>query len=186
MQAKLIAGDSLNFTTQVPDYPASDGYALTYRLVRRDGATSAITITAVGDGDGYVVNVVPGTTAGWAPGRYAWAAYVTRASERYTVETGDLEVLPDPAVSSAPLDLRSRARRAYDDLIAARATWVATNGRVKRFSIAGRDMEYKDAAELDREIAFWARQVGDEQAGADLESGRRPKNRILTRFVRAS
>jgi hypothetical protein len=115
-----------------------------------------------------------------------WAAYVTKAGERYTVETGEVEILPDPAVSGAPLDMRNQARKALDELNAARATWVATGGRVKRYSIAGRDIEYKDAAEIDMEINYWTKQVGEEQTSADLEAGRRPKNRILTRFVRPS
>lgn len=186
MQAKLIAGDGLKFTSSVPDYPASDGYTLTYRLVRRDGTAGPIQIVATALGDDYQVNVAPGTTATWTLGTYSWAAYVSKAGERYTVESGEVEILPDPAVSGSPLDLRTRARKALDDLNAARATWVATGGRVKRYSIAGRDIEYKDAAEIDREIAFWTRQVGEEQTAADLEVGRRPKNRILTRFVRAS
>ena len=186
MQAKLIAGDSLKFDSTVPDYPASDGYTLTYRLVRRDGAAGPIQITAAANGDGYTVNVLPATTATWTVGKYTWAAYVTKTGERFTVESGEVEILPDPAVSGAPLDMRSQARKALDDLKAARATWVATGGRVKRYSIAGRDIEYKDAAEIDMEIAYWTKQVGEEQTAADLEAGRRPKNRILTRFVRAS
>jgi hypothetical protein len=186
MQSKLIAGDSLRFSSSVPDYPASDGYTLTYKLVRRDAAGGPITIVAAADGDGYLVTVLPATTASWTPGKYTWAAYVTKTGERYTVETGEVEILPDPAVSGAPLDMRSQARKALDDLNAARATWVATGGRVKRYSIAGRDIEYKDAAEIDMEINYWTKQVGEEQTSADLEAGRRPKNRILTRFVRPS
>jgi hypothetical protein len=186
MQAKLIAGDSLKFSSTVPDYPASAGYTLTYRLVRRDGMGAAIEITATADGDGYQVEVIPAATALWVVGKYTWAAYVSKVGERYTVETGEVEILPDPAVSGSPLDMRSQARRALDDLKAARATWVATGGRVKRYAIAGRDIEYKDAAEIDMEIQYWTKQVGEEQTAADLETGRRPKNRILTRFVRAS
>jgi hypothetical protein len=150
------------------------------------GATVNVGWHAVPDGDGYQVNVAPATTSGWTPGKYTWVAYVARPGERFTVESGEVEILPDPAVSGSPLDLRSQARKALDDLKAARATWVSTGGRVKRYSIAGRDIEYKDAAEIDMEIAYWTKQVGEEQTGADLEAGRRPKNRILTRFVRAS
>jgi len=186
MQARLISGDSLTFAAQVPDYPASAGYTLRYRLVRRDGTGGAIEITASAAGDGYQVSVGPSVTAAWAPGTYTWAAYVSRSGERFTVESGEIKIVADPAVSAAPWDQRSQARKALDDLLAARATWVGTNGRVKRYSIAGRDIEYKDAAEIDREITFWQRQLGEEETAAGLAAGRRPKNRILTRFVRAS
>ena len=90
MQEHLIAGDSLKFASTVPDYPASAGYTLTYRLVRRDGVAGPIEIAATADGDGYQVNVSPATTATWTVGKYTWAAYVAKIGERYTVETGEL------------------------------------------------------------------------------------------------
>jgi hypothetical protein len=185
MQQSLVAGDTLSFETTVVGYPASQGWTLTYRLVPRV-AGAALSFAATASGDAYRVTVPTGVTATWAPGVYSWVAYITKAGERFTVDSGFLTIQPDSGTAVAPLDLRSQARKALHDLLAARASWVASGGRVRRYSIAGRDIEYKDAAEIDLEIAFWTKQVGEEQTSADLEAGRRPKNRILTRFVRPS
>lgn len=45
MQDVLIVGDTLDFVTSVPAYPASSGYTLKYRLIPRVSGT-AITLTA--------------------------------------------------------------------------------------------------------------------------------------------
>ena len=81
---ELIVGDTLQFDTDVPDYPASDGYTLTYRLVPRVSG-SAIEITATADGDTFAVNVAAATTAAWTAGEYSWHSYVTLSGARYTV-----------------------------------------------------------------------------------------------------
>lgn len=185
MQTRLIQGDSLNFVTAPREYSAAAGWTLVYTLVPRVAGPERIEFSATVEGEQFRVAVASSVTAGWAPGEYAWSAAVTQNGERYTVETGSLTIVPDPSKANA-LDLRSQARKAIDDLMAARATWVSTNGRVKRYSIAGRDMEFKDAAELDRELSFWRKQLGEEELSAGLEAGLRPKNRLLTRFVRPS
>ena len=85
---ELFAGDTLQFDTTVPDYPASGGYTLKYRLVPRAGG-SAYVITASANGDGYSVNVAAATTAAWIAGDYAWSAYIEISGARYTVRIKD-------------------------------------------------------------------------------------------------
>jgi hypothetical protein len=82
-----------------------------YRLVPTSG--SAITFTATADGSGYTVTVLAATTAGWAAKDYAWSAYVTKAAERYTVDSGVVTVLPDPGQATG-IDRRSHARKVLD------------------------------------------------------------------------
>lgn len=184
MQKQIIAGDSLNFLSAPLGFSAADGWALSYLLVPRAGGEK-IEIDASAEGDAFRVAASSSVTRGWAPGVYSWSAFVSQAGSRQTVETGTITVLPDPAQVSV-LDNRSQARRALDDLMEARATWSATNGRVASYSIAGRSMTYRSAAEIDLEIGFWRKQLGEEQISADLEAGLRPKNRILTRFSKPS
>jgi hypothetical protein len=188
MQDKLTAGDSLSFSTAVADYPASAGWTLKYRLVPRFTAPvqAPITLTATADGDDYKVAVAASTTATWAAGAYGWASWVEKAGEEYTVEKGQIEIDPNPRQIAQGVDTRSLAQRTYDDLLAARAGWQASQGRVKKYSIAGREMEFFEAAAIDAEITFWRRQLAEETLAADLTAAVPRKNRILTRFSRAS
>lgn len=183
-QTQFFAGDSLNYTRVVPGYVPGDGWWLRYRLAPRSAAAAVIDITATPSGDEYLVQVAPTTTANWTPGMYTWASWVERAGERYSIAQGQLEVLPNPATLAAGVDTRSVARRTLDDLIAARATWVTTQGRVRRYRIGEREREFVSAADLDREIHFWEQQLQVETTASNLAAGIRPKSRILTRFTR--
>lgn len=114
MKAELIAGDSLDFPVHVPGYLASEGWTLTYRLVPRSGSAAAITFDAVADGDDYEVQVAAAVTAGWTVGDYAWAAYVTKSGARHTVDSGRVQIRPDPAAAASGTDSRSHAEIVLD------------------------------------------------------------------------
>lgn len=181
---KITAGDSLNFLVAGGAYPASAGWVLTYLLVPR-AAGPQVTITAVAEGDDHRVAVASATTENYAAGTYTWFRRVEKTGERYTLDQGQLVVSPNPtSLGAAGFDGRSMARKALEDLKAARASWIATNGRVASYTIAGRQMTYRSGAEIDREIAYWEQQVASEEMAERIAQGLRPRNRIVTRFVR--
>ena len=53
-------------------------------------------------------------TAGWAPGTYKVTEYVTSATERQTLSTQPLRILPNLAAASAGADTRTHARKTLD------------------------------------------------------------------------
>lgn len=175
MQDTIRAGDTLDYTTTLADYPASAGWVLTYRLIPRTSGT-AITITGSASGDDHRTAASATTTAAWTAGDYSWVAYVTLASERYTVDSGTVKILPDLA-SAAAYDNRSQAQTALDEAKAALATFQSTGGRVRSYSIGGRSMEYADETALLKAISYWQVQVKIEEArnrkALGLDDGRR-------------
>jgi enamine deaminase RidA (YjgF/YER057c/UK114 family) len=173
---QLTAGNTLNFATAVPAYPASAGWVLHYRLVPRSGAGAAITLDAVAEGDAHRVQAPASTTAAWAAGAYSWASWVTRALESYSVETGQITIQPDPRTASA-WDSRSQARKALDDAKAALAAWTPTR---RRYKIGEREMEFNAPGEIIKLITYWEQQVASE----DMLAGRRerPARRIHARI----
>ena len=183
-QTTLIAGDTLKYITSGPDYPASDGYTATTRLVRRDAVGTPIAFDATASGDDYQFNVLPATTAAWEPDFYTWSLYVSKAGERYTVDAGELRIKADPALATAPLDERSWAARAVA------AIEAAIEGRASsvqlEISIAGRAVKYMSHADLIVARSKLQRELSAEQASADLAKGIKRKTRILTRFGRPS
>lgn len=162
MQNVLIAGDTLDFRTTVPDYPASDGWTLTYKLIPRTSG-SVISFNAGVDGDEYRAQVSALTTAAWAPGEYSWAAYATLGGDRFTVETGTIKVLPDPGAATS-WDNRTHAQKTLDAINA-----VIENRATKdqsEYSIAGRSLKLTPVDDLLRLRDLYEQKVAREQLRA--------------------
>lgn len=173
------AGDTLAWRRTLADYPAP-GWTLKYRLIN---AAGKIDIVAGVDGSDHLVSVAAATTAAWAAGDYEWSAYVEGgSSERYTIATGRIVIKPNLVAQVAGFDARSTARKALDELRAALATWIATNGQVQEYEIAGRRMKYASAADLRARISLLEREVAREDAAEKLAAGQDPGRRLLVRF----
>lgn len=173
------AGDTLKWQRSFPDYPASAGWTLSYRLVN---STGNISITATPSGDDHLVDLSSSTTATYPAGIYTWHAVVTKAGERHTVGTGTITIKPNIADQVGGFDARSNAKKALDDLRAALATFLATKGHVQEYQIAGRVMRYRSAADIQRAISLLEREVAREEAEERLAAGLGIGRRVLVRF----
>ena len=110
--AIIQAGDTLSWTIQLAQYPASSGWDLGYVLI--NGSTK-IVIGSDSDGDAHVVSATHAETAVYAPGLYTYSAFVSNDTERITVERGKIEVVADIA-TLATHDGRSFAEISLDKL----------------------------------------------------------------------
>lgn len=177
----LAAGDSIDFVDYVDDYPASDGWTLKYRLTPQFGspAQTPVTLTATTYlTTGYRVQVTPAVTALWKAGRYTWTRWVETVTARHALNSGVTEVQPDPSALVQGYDPRTQAQRALDDAKAALANFSATNGRVKRYAIAGREMEFDASSEILSLINFWKIEVTRENAAKAVQEGLKDPRRI--------
>lgn len=177
--AFVRAGDSVAWTRALADYPATS-WTLKYRLINSAGK---IDITATASGTDHLINVSAATSATWAAGVYTWAAYVEGgSSERYTLGTGSITIQPNLAAQSAGFDARSTAKKALDDTRAALATWIASNGQVQEYEIAGRRMKYASAIDIEARIRLLEREVAREQVAEKLAAGLNTARQIRVRF----
>lgn len=174
----LIAGDSLDFTTTVDGYPASAGWQLKYAI----RGPSAIDLTAAASGDDYHVQASSATTAAWLPGSYSWVSTVSLSGQRYTVGSGTLTIRPDLSQQAAGYDGRSAAKKALDDAENALATFRATRGRTKKYTIGSRSMEFETAADILQEINFWRLKVTNEGAAEQIAQGLGNPKKLFVRF----
>lgn len=182
---RLIAGDSLEFVDEVPDYPATDGWTLKYRLTPTftDVAQTPIELTAVTyETSAYQVTETATNTADWKPGAYAWSRWVEKPGQRQSLGDGRLEVRPNPVTLVQGYDSRTQAEIAYDDAKAALASFNASNGRVKAYTIAGRSMEFDTSADLVALVKFWENEVSKEAAARAKKDGRPNPRRYYTRM----
>ena len=179
----LTAGDSLDFSTSVTSYPATSGYTLKYRLVPFVSGPP-ITLTATANGADYRIQASVATTGGWVAGNYSWSAWVEKAGERHVVDTGLSQILADPSTITA-FDGRSVAQKALQDCLAAFATFQSSGGLIKRYQIAGREMEFADSAVFIERISFWKGEVLRENAANAKSEGLPDPRRITLRMSNA-
>lgn len=88
----ITAGDAVAWKKTFGDYSAADDWVLSYALTKSD---AQILITAGADGSDHLVNLVATDTDSWAAGEYGFQAYVTKATERYQVDEGIVEIRPN-------------------------------------------------------------------------------------------
>jgi hypothetical protein len=110
---KLISGDTFKWDIDLSDYPASEGWTLTYEC---RGPQALATITATNTGDTYNISVPATTTDDWDPGFYYYQAYVTLSDERYSVDSSFFQVVDNLSALSGAYDGRSDIKTALDAL----------------------------------------------------------------------
>lgn len=116
--AQARAGDTWSWRVSLPDYPAPT-WVLSYILY---SPTAKLTLTATADGSAHLITVLPATSEDYVAGRYDWIASVASVDERYQVDAGAIDILPDlAAITSGGYDGRSPARQILDAIDAALA-----------------------------------------------------------------
>lgn len=107
LPAKIRAGDTLKFKDTLAKYSAADGWVLKYALVNPD---SKIALSSSASGASHQFNVALTSSKEWRAGVYRWQAYVDGVdSEKHTVGTGQVTVLPD--FSQGPSDQRHHVEK---------------------------------------------------------------------------
>ena len=185
MRDRVIAGDTLDFVTTLPDYPASGSYTLKYRLAPRSSG-SAIDITCAADGDDHRCGAAASVTALWAAGEYSWSCWVEKGAERYSGTKypwrGECTILPNPA-TTATYDARSPARKALDSINAALATY-AEKAHVVEYEIGGRRMKFNSNGDLLVMRDKLKAEVWREDAAAQIDAGGGNPRRVYVRLNR--
>ena len=170
----ITAGDTLNFTDTASDYPASAGWAITYTLLN---ASAKITLTSSADGDDHEVAVAAATTADYTAGEYKWTATVSDGTDRYTLDTGTVEVLPDP-VEQDTYDGRTFAEISLENIEAVLQNKASADNY--SYSIAGRSLSKYSWDELITARNYFRAEVRRER---NRQIGKSQSNLIKVRFA---
>ncbi len=164
----IYAGDTLEFTTSAPDYPASAGWTLKHRLAPRV-AGAEIDIVAAASGDDHLTSASAATTAGWATGWYTYTTFVEKGAERYTLERGQLQVLSASTNLADGTDGRSHARKVLD------AIEAVIEGRAsldqQEYAINGRSLKRMPIADLLKLRQLYRAEVAGEEVASRLAAG---------------
>lgn len=146
----MQAGDTWQWTTQFPEYPASEGGTLTYAFA--GPACFSISGTeVVVSGLAYAVTVPAATSAALTAGRYDWTAYITLATVRRAARTGILVVTPNLATATGDNRAHSEKMLALIEAeLVTRVTGGSAGGgaAIESYQIGGWSISKVPTAEL--------------------------------------
>lgn len=163
------AGDSASWSESLPDYPASAGWSLKYRLIYPAG--TAVTFDATPASDDYAIALTSANTAAWTAGKATLISWVEKAADKKTIGQKDVTVLPDLTIA-ATHDGRTGNKKALDAAEAALAAYL-TGGKamVAEYEIDGRRMKFRDSNQILELIAYYKPLVARENAALALLEG---------------
>jgi hypothetical protein len=164
--AALRVGDTWRWTRSLPDYPAPS-WVLKYRF---KNAAGGFEVVATASGTDQSITVAAATTAGYTAGKYTWTAWVEGgSSEKYTVDSGTMDVQPDYRAASAATGLDDRSHN--QKMVAQIQAWLETHADgVSEYIIAGRRVYYTKA-DLVKMLHNYEARVANEDNAAKLARG---------------
>lgn len=175
--AELVAGDTWEWTRSLSDYPATTHSAVWY-FENKDAVFS---VSATPSGSDFAGSATAASTGAYQAGTYRWRLVVTRTADsaRYSVETGVVEVLADPA-AAGKMDWRSHARRTLDAIEAV----IEGRAAVDQMAVTlnGRSLSRTPIADLLLLRDRYRREVRDEDAKLRMDAGGFSGRRIVTRL----
>lgn len=174
----LQAGDTLQWTRQLDDFPASAGWQLSYRLI---GSAGSFAITAAAQGDLHAIAITADASGAWPAGSYMLLPAVSKDSDRYSLPAIPVQVLANLAGSTAATDTRSYAQRVLD---AVEAILEGRAGSAESdVQINGRALRYFPIADLLALRDRMRQEVRSEQASQRAAAGLGSKaGRVFVRF----
>ncbi len=172
----IIAGDTISWTVYDSDYPATQGWALTYTLI---SATDRYAVTSTPAGDSHFLTIPAATSATYTAGVYSWRAAFAKSGYRYTTGMGHVTVQPDPAGAA---DLRTHVKRVLDAIEATIEGRAAAGDQ--ELTIDGTRLVNMTALELLSLRAHYLAEYRREQQVDRLLSGKNSGRKIVTRFAR--
>ena len=93
--ARLTAGDSESIRRSFADVSPGDGYTVSLRLISTGGAIAVVEATE--ETSTFLFTVTTAATADLPPGVLTWVISAEKTGERLTLESGSLQLDPDPA-----------------------------------------------------------------------------------------
>ncbi len=110
----IQSGDTVSWSKLLASsYPASGGWSLVYTLTLQSDASKRLQVTATDSNDVYTVTITAAQSAALTAGTYFIFGHVVKASERYQVFSGTIEVRPNLAALTTG-DIRSTVKRTLD------------------------------------------------------------------------
>lgn len=170
-----------NGTAETIDIKASEGWALKFTGVCKDGYFAITAIADADNADDFKFTAPAATTAAYKEGVYQWQLTATKTTDRYTIATGIITLKDNIGSRSALYDNRSHAKKVLDAIeavIEGRATQDQQS-----YQIAGRSLSRTPIPDLMKLRATYKSEYDNELATANIAAGLGTGRKIFTRFI---
>lgn len=166
---QITAGDTLTFQRSLGDFPASQGWQLTYSL-RGNGQDIEFSSTA--SGDTHVINVTAAETAGWLPGQYVMEGFAENAntSERQRIYINNLVVGINLPASAPDVDVKTHAQKMIELIQKVQTGKLAHD--ILESDVEGTRIKRMSPKELRDEYNYWLQIRKNEVRVANSKQGR--------------
>jgi hypothetical protein len=174
----VIACPKNAWTVEDGDYPAGDGWALTYYLVKSD---KQIEIASTPAGDAHTFSLAPADTENWPAGRYKYQALMIKSTtDRVTYDTGFVDIATNYAAQSTGYDAREHAEIVLD------ALWAVAEGKATTdqasISIGDQALTHMSPAQLNEWIRVYEAKVARLDNRQRRRRGQATRRYSLARF----
>lgn len=177
--ASIRAGETLHFTRSLSDYPASDGWSITYSFRAKNGSAIDFTTTALVDD--HEASVAFGDTAGWIPGTYDGVGMVSDGTTKTQIWQGQMTVLQNFAALQEGADTRTQNRRTFDNICA--VLEGRASSAILSSSVDGTQIQRIPIADLLMLRERYATLVANEENAVLALQGKPSRKTILAKFV---
>lgn len=184
--AEIRIGDTVIF--DVPSFANSIGTTIdnTYTLTwygRTNTNHKGAAVTAADQGDGWRVTIPSATTADWVAGTWFFQLVAVSGSTQYLAGEGQFKAIASLAYTGQPaaFDGRSRAQVDLDQVQTAIRT-ILNGGAVKSYSVAGRNLQKYELADLLALETKLKAEVKREQTADLIRNGQGNPHNLFVRF----
>jgi hypothetical protein len=175
---EIFANTTNKWTKSLSDYPANDGWTLTYYFVHATAANNKSKV-ATASGADFLITLSATDTTSYTVGTYDWFSKASKNGEVYVVGTGRVVVKADPANAATARSLT----HAETMLAAIRAALEGSaSSDVLEYTIEGRQLKRipkKDLLEMEQK---YATRVANEQASIAQANGTYESKNVRVSF----
>lgn len=144
--SEIAKGETFSWKKTFADYPADDGWAVTYYFRGPSGA--GVDAAGTADGKSFEFEVSAAATAGMNVGRYDFQALAVKGAEKRLVDSGQIQVMPGLAGITAATAHDGRTEfEIILEAIDAALKGKATKDQLS-YSIGDRELRRYDPTEL--------------------------------------
>lgn len=181
--SQVVSGDSASWSDkQFEDAQGrvfgSGEFELTYAI----RGPSTLDILAVSNAAGWSTALTAAQSSELSEGDYSVFAVLKSGSERVTFGPVKLKVKPDPLKAAIGFDGRTVARRALEEAENALTKFKSSGGRIKKYKIGTREMEFVSTTEILELISYWRGRVTNEEAAEAAAKGLGNPRNLFVRF----
>jgi len=152
-------------------------WSLEYRLIFPVGPAYDVPVAV--DGDGWIATIPPSASPQLQQGSATLYGTATDGADVVAICAQRCEILPDLA-SVAMHDPRSQAEIALADAEAALAEYLKTGAQISQWTINGKTMQFRAAADIIALVNHYRQIVARERIASAIQAGGAP-GRIITR-----